>query len=93
MPAYLDAREFQFLRGRTSVDCSDLLILTILAATCICIGLVAYAMRVREEWQQVARDKRAGDAVAENDLVLELEAGRRYNIPVEHLRGMEIRVR
>jgi hypothetical protein len=94
-PAIPDTREFpfKFIRGGSNVDCSDLLLLATVAAMCIFLGLVAYMMRLKEEWNAVAREKRAGDITAEDEVFLELEAGRRYNIPVEHLRGMEIRVR
>jgi hypothetical protein len=94
-PSIPDTREFpfKFLRGGSNVDCSDLLLLATVAALCMFLGVVAYVFRVQEEWQQVALKKRTEDAAVEDAVFLELEAGRRYNIPVEHLRGMEIRVR
>jgi hypothetical protein len=92
-PSIQDTRDFVFLRGTKGVECGDLLVLATLAAVCLLLGFVAYWLRMREEWHAVAREKRAGDMGGDDAVQLELEAGRRYNIPVEYLRGMEIRVR
>lgn len=72
--------------------CWDLLILTLLAAGCLLLGGFVYWLQKQEEWHAIAREKRLADEAQTDAPLIELEAGRRYNIPVEHLRGMEVRV-
>jgi hypothetical protein len=92
----LSAQAVHNANPNTSFLCWDLLILSCLAVLCLVLGGLVYWLQMQEKWHQVAREKRAADeaaAVAAIDApLIELEAGRRYNIPVEHLRGMEVRV-
>jgi hypothetical protein len=92
-PNMPDTREFRFLRGELATPLCWESLLFLSGVACVLAGIVLYLMYVNtryRHWLKVAQEKRAGD---EGDSVfLELEAGRRYNIPVEHLRNMEIRV-
>jgi hypothetical protein len=89
-----------FLRGPSvSPPCWDLLPLSILAAACLLLGATALALRVyseHKEWIVKGMQKKREDSGEHEkgvEELLELEAGRRYNIPVEYFRNMEIRIR
>ncbi len=90
------ATEPTFLRGPSTAPCWDLLPFSILAV-CLLLATVVLAFRVYSEHQEWIRrgieKKSEGNEKEVGEELLELEAGRRYNIPVEYFRNVEIRVK